>query len=85
VVEPRAEGDQVYFGAWVTVEDEDGGRATYRIVGPDESDMKQRMISSESPVARALLGKRKGDVVTVQRPKGPADLEIVAIRYRVAE
>ncbi len=82
VVEQRKEGDRVYFGAWVTIEDEDGQRTTYRIVGPDESDLKIGCISSESPVAKALLGKRQGDWVTVNRPKGPAEFEIVDIRYQ---
>jgi len=81
VVEPRTCGDRVYFGAWVTVVDEEGAERTWRIVGPDESDARQHKISSASPVARALLGKREGDFVTVQRPKGPADLEILSIRY----
>jgi transcription elongation factor GreB len=81
VVEPRTEGDRVFFGAWVTVVDQEGTERTYRIVGPDESDSRLGKISSESPVARALLGKREGDFVTVQRPKGPADLEILSIRY----
>jgi len=81
VVEPRREGEQVFFGAWVTLEDDDGKRSTYRIVGPDESDSRQGLISSESPMARALLGKRKDDRITVQRPKGPADFEIVGVSY----
>ena len=65
VVEQRTEGDKVFFGAWVTIEDDDLQEKTYRIVGPDESDSKQGMISSESPMARALLGKKEGDIVTV--------------------
>lgn len=85
VVEPRDQGDRVYFGAWVTVEDEDGGRKTYRIVGPDESDARAGAISSESPVARALLGKKPGDSVMVIRPKGPVELQVVGIRYRPEE
>jgi transcription elongation factor GreB len=82
VVEPRTDGDQVFFGAWVTVEDEDGKEFTYRIVGPDESDSTKKLISSEAPMARALLGKKEGDWVTVQRPKGPADFQVKRIRYR---
>jgi transcription elongation factor GreB len=81
VVEPRTDGDQVYFGAWVTIEDEDGKEFTYRIVGPDESDSTKKFISSESPMAKALLGKKEGDWVTVQRPKGPADFLVKKIRY----
>jgi transcription elongation factor GreB len=81
VVEPRSDGDQVYFGAWVTIEDEDGKEFCYRIVGPDESDSTKKLISSESPMARALLGKKVGDRITVRRPKGPADFLVKKISY----
>jgi transcription elongation factor GreB len=78
--DPSQEG-RVFFGATVTVEDEAGKQSTYTIVGPDEIDLNAGRISTESPVAKALLGKRTGDEVTVRRPKGEVDLEIVAIRY----
>ena len=83
VVVTEAPGDpsRVFFGAWVTLEDEDGEEVTYRIVGPDESDVDKGWISMEAPVARALLGKRDGDDVTVRRPKGDITYTIVAIRY----
>ncbi len=81
VVEPRTEGDRVYFGAWVTVDNPEGKERTYQIVGPDESDSKRGMISSESPMARALLGKQEGEWVTVKRPAGEADYCIARIRY----
>jgi len=82
VVDPREQrGDKVFFGATVELEDEDGARSTYVIVGEDESDMKVGRISWRSPVGRALLGKRAGDVVTVRRPAGETDLEIIAVRY----
>lgn len=81
VVEPGKEkADRVFFGAWVTVEDEEGAQSTYRIVGPDELDVKAGLISVESPLAKALLGKSEGDEVTVNRPKGAVELVIVAIR-----
>lgn len=79
---PRATDDRVFFGAWVDVEDEDGGLATYRIVGPDETDLHPGGISMDSPVGRALLGKRVGDEVRVRRPRGEIALEIVDIRYQ---
>jgi transcription elongation factor GreB len=82
VVEPRDHGERVYFGAWVTIADDDSPPATYRIVGPDESDSKQGWISSESPMAKALLGKQRGDWVTVRRPKGAVDVQILEIRYQ---
>jgi transcription elongation factor GreB len=81
VVEPRSDGDRVYFGAWVTIEDEEGKEFRYRIVGPDESDSTKKLISSESPMAKALLGKKEGDWITVQRPKGPADFLVKKISY----
>ncbi len=82
VVDPKAQrGDKVFFGATVELEDESGASHTYVIVGEDESDMKVGHISWRSPVGRALLGKRPGDVVTVRRPAGEAELEILAVRY----
>jgi transcription elongation factor GreB len=73
--------NRVFFGAWVTLEDEDGEEVEWRIVGADESDVKTRAISMDSPVAKALLGKRKGDEVTVRVPKGEVGYTIVGIRY----
>ena len=82
VVEPRERSDgRVYFGAWVTLEDEDGGETEYRLVGPDEADARTNQVSIDSPVGRALLGKRDGDEVTVVRPRGPATFTITAVRY----
>ncbi|MFI5301220.1 MAG: transcription elongation factor GreB [Polyangiales bacterium] len=85
IVEPSPEQEgRAFFGATVTFEDEDGVAATYRIVGPDETDSGKRWISIESPVARALLGKREGDEALVARPKGPTTLTIVAIVYETS-
>ncbi len=82
VVVPSAEQrGKVYFGAKVTIEDEDGKQQTYRIVGGDETDLAERKISIDSPVARALLGKKVGEVATVLRPKGPTEVEVLAIEY----
>ena len=81
VVEPTKEQEgRVFFGAWVTLEDEDGVEATYRIVGGDEIDLAKRHISVASPVARALLGRRVGDTTTVVRPKGPVEVTVLAVR-----
>jgi len=80
VPEERSDG-KVYFGAWVTLEDEAGDEVEYQIVGPDEFDVETRRISMDSPMGRALLGKSEGDEVTVSRPKGDAVFEIVAVRY----
>jgi transcription elongation factor GreB len=77
----RNEG-RVGFGAWVVVEDdEEGERACYRIVGPDEFDPDAGMISIASPMAKALAGKEVGDEVEVDRPRGTAYFTIVEIRY----
>lgn len=82
-VEPDGARDgRVFFGAWVTLEDEDGGRVTYRIVGPDEADAKAGKVSVEAPLARALLGKEEGDTVVVERPRGASELTVVEVRYR---
>lgn len=81
VSEPPKDSKRAFFGAWVTLEDEDGEEVTYRIVGPDESDVEKGWISMDAPVAKALLGKRDGDDVTVQRPKGAITYTIVGIRY----
>jgi transcription elongation factor GreB len=81
VTEPPKDPRRVFFGAWVTIEDEDGAEAEYRIVGPDELDVDAGLISIDSPMARAVLGKREGDEVTVRRPKGDALYTIVGVRY----
>ena len=74
--------DQVFFGAWVTLENEQGKEATYRIVGPDEFDMDPAYISLDSPMARALLKKHLDEEIQVNTPQGPRHYLIVGIRYR---
>ena len=79
---PTKNLDRVYFGAWVTVEDEEGAVRRYRIVGTDEIyDAPKGYISFKSPVAKALIGKQRDDEVTVQTPNGEDLLCIVAIEY----
>jgi len=73
--------DRVYFGAWVTLEDENGEESTYRIVGADEIDTQQGWISVDSPMARALLKKSVDDEIQVQTPSGPASGFIVKVWY----
>lgn len=73
--------DKVYFGAWVTLESEAGELVNYRIVGPDEFDLRQNKLSMDSPLAKALLGKRVDDEAMVQSPSGPVYWSIVAISY----
>lgn len=81
VTEPPSDAKRAFFGAWITLEDEAGDEVTYRIVGPDESDVDKGWISMDAPVAKALLGKRDGDDVLVRRPKGDITYTIVGIRY----
>jgi transcription elongation factor GreB len=82
LVDPKEQkGDKVFFGATVEIEDESGARSVYVIVGEDETDSARGRISWRSPVGRALLGKRKGEVVLVKRPAGEVELEILAVRY----
>ena len=71
----------VYFGAWVTVENELGEQSEYRIVGPDEFDDNPNYISMDAPLAKALLKKRLDDEVSVSLPSGKQVYCIVAIRY----
>jgi len=73
--------DKAGFGAWVTIEDEDGARLCYRLVGPDEPDPDNGHISVASPMGRALLGKHIDDEVEVRRPKGEASFTILAVHY----
>lgn len=77
----RRDARRVYFGAWVLVEDEDGGRRWRRIVGPDEFDMCEDYVSMDSPLARGLMRRAIDDEVTIESPSGPRRLTIVEIRY----
>jgi len=70
------------FGTWVTVEDGAGRRATWRIVGPDEADPRRGAVSADAPLARALLGRRAGEVVEVLRPGGAAELRLLTVWRR---
>ncbi|ULQ45824.1 transcription elongation factor GreA [Flagellatimonas centrodinii] len=73
---------KVVFGTTVAVADADTGEEMqYQIVGEDEADIKAGMISFNSPIARALIGKAEGDVVSVQVPSGIRELEIISLRY----
>jgi transcription elongation factor GreB len=83
VVDPAQQrGDQVFFGALVDLEDEEGRTATYRIVGEDETEPSAGRISWKSPLGRALLKRRAGDTVTVPRPGGePIEYTLLAVRY----
>jgi transcription elongation factor GreB len=91
VDEPPERDGRVYFGAWVTLEDENGQQVCYQIVGSDEvmvtpptssrAGPDRKRISMDSPLAKALLRKHIGDEITVQRPKGEITYEIIAVTY----
>jgi transcription elongation factor GreA len=73
---------RVVFGATVELEDQDeGAGVTYQIVGEDEADIRGGRISVTSPIARALIGKMKGDVVDVAAPGKTRSYEIVSVKY----
>ena len=79
---PPAQGDRVFFGAWVRRESEVGDEVVYRVVGPDEFDVAKGCISMDSPMGKALMGKREGDEVVVQRPAGRGMFTILEVGYR---
>jgi len=75
-------GGRIVFGATVELADEEtGDEVTYQIVGEDEADIKENLISISSPIARALIGKNEGDIATVNAPGGEKEYEILAVRY----
>ncbi len=84
VIDPKtvnADG-RVVFGSTVDLEDLDAGKqVTYQIVGDDEADIAQGLISVSSPIARSLIGKSPGDIAVVQAPGGRREYEILDVRY----
>ncbi len=74
-------GDTVLFSATVVLADEDGKKKTFSIVGIDETDVARGRISWVSPIGKALLQAKKGEVVTVRTPRGDEDYEILEVRY----
>ena len=81
VSEPPSDRGRVYFGAWVTIEEENGAVRRHRIVGPDEFDREPGYISMDSPLGRALLGKRVGESLEIALPAGPQFVAVTAIEY----
>jgi transcription elongation factor GreB len=82
VVAQRTDGPvAVFFGAYVEVEDEEGARASYRIVGQDEIDLDKGHVSWRSPLGRALLKRAVGDTILLRKPSGEVELTIVDVRY----
>jgi len=81
VDQPPSDPNRVFFGAWVTLEDDNGDEVVYRIVGPDEFDAAPRYISMDAPLGRALLGKRLDDEIKVEVPGGVKMYVVVGVRY----
>jgi len=82
VIDPKAQkSDKVLFGATVTIRDEEDREKNYRLVGVDEINVSVGDISWNSPVARALLNTKVGDVVTIKLPRGDEDVEVIRIKY----
>ena len=72
---------RVVFGSTIELEDQDRNKVVYQLVGDDEANIKQGLLSVSSPIARALIGKSEGDVVDVTTPGGTHSYEIVSVRY----
>jgi transcription elongation factor GreA len=84
IIDPKSldAGGRVVFGSTVKLEDEDSGAAvTYQIVGDDEADIKQGLVSISSPISRAMIGKEVGDVAEYQAPGGVRRYEIIDVQY----
>jgi transcription elongation factor GreB len=81
VSDPPSDRGRVYFGACVTLETDAGEERRHRIVGPDEFDMAPENISMDSPLGKALLGKRLDDEIELSLARGTQSFTIVAIEY----
>jgi transcription elongation factor GreB len=86
IVYPSAQQEgKVFFGAWVTLEEDSGNIFTYQIVGPDEFNLRENKVSVDSPLARALIGKQIDDEVSVVTPNGHKEYFISQIYYKKPE
>jgi transcription elongation factor GreB len=81
VDQPPSDPTRVFFGAWVTLEDEAGEEVEYRIVGPDEFDAEKAYISMDAPLGRALMRKGIDDEVRVELPGGARTYVVISVRY----
>jgi transcription elongation factor GreB len=81
VDQPPTDRTRVFFGAWITLEDDDGEQVEYRIVGPDEFDVARRYLSMDSPLGKALMRKALDDEVKVEVPGGLKTYVVVGVRY----
>ncbi len=78
----KLSGDKIMFGATITVLDDDDKKHVYQIVGEHESDIKGGKLAIAAPLARALIGKKKGDIVEVTTPKGASSYEVEQVAYK---
>ena len=81
VSHPPTNQDKIYFGAMVTLEDEEGNTLKYKIVGPDELDPQKGHISIDAPLGRALLAKEAGSEIEIESPAGHRVYYVLAIEY----
>jgi transcription elongation factor GreB len=81
VSRPPDDRSRIFFGAWVRIEDEEGHETEFRIVGPDEIDAARRYVSMDSPLARALMGRRRDEEVTAEVPGGRRTFVVTEVRY----
>ena len=81
--ESKLSGNEIKFGATVKIEEDKTGKlSTYKLVGEYEMDINNKKISINSPLARALIGKTKKDVVDVNSPKGTKTYKVISVKYK---
>jgi transcription elongation factor GreB len=82
IIEPHEQkGDKILFGATVTLENADGKRVVYQLVGEDESNLSEKKISWKSPLGQALMNKKKGEIIVVEAPAGVREFEIITFQF----
>jgi len=81
---PPDDPDRIFFGAWVQLVDDEGAERELRIVGPDEIDPARGYVSMDSPLARALMGRRRDEEVGIDTPTGARMWTVIGIRYTAA-
>jgi transcription elongation factor GreB len=82
VRDPPGDQERIFFGAWVRLKNKDGNIEEYRIVGPDEFDIKRGYISADAPLARALLKKTRDEQITVNTPEGVSIYYVMDVSYK---
>jgi transcription elongation factor GreB len=85
VSRPPDDTSRVFFGAWVRIEDDEGHETELRIVGPDEIDPARRYVSMDSPIARALMRRQRGDELSVDAPGGRRTYVVMEVRYEAGD